>query len=103
MSRTNSSSVSFFLGASSFQSVFSLSGSPSGSEGADPVLVTNEVSIAASDIGSASSVSRKSARRSVSRPRSVLLEHFQQLELSVGQMFASIESCMSRFDQASGS
>ena len=44
-------SVSFFLWASSFQSVFSFSvemssGSPSGFEGADPLLVTDkEVSI----------------------------------------------------------
>ena len=39
------------------------SGSPSGSEGGDPVLVTdNELSVAASVVKSTSSVSWKSAR-----------------------------------------
>ena len=93
----------FSFSVSSF-SVEMSSASPSGSEGADPVLVTdNEESIAVSDIGSMSSVSRKSARRSASRLRSVSLERFQKLELSAGQTFASIESFMSRFDQAAGS
>ena len=89
--------VSFFLAANSFQSVFSCrvtsfsvemsSGSPSGSEGADPVLATdNEVSIGASDIGTPSSVSRKSACRSFSRSRSVSLVCLQKQGLPVGQI-----------------
>ena len=55
----------FSFSMSSF-SVEMSPGSPSGSEGADPVLATdNEVSTAASDIESTSSVGKKSARRLV--------------------------------------
>ena len=67
------------------------------------LVMDSEVSIPAADIGSMSSVSRKSPARSVTKPRSVLLERFQKLELSEGQMFTSIKTFMSRFDQASGS
>ena len=44
------------------------------------------------DIGSTLSVRRNSACRSVSRSRSVSLEGLQKLELSVGQIFSSVES-----------
>ena len=64
-----------------------------------PSEVQSAVAISGSVLGGKKSVAVVS--KSVGRPKSVSMERFEKLETSVDRMFASMESFMSRFDQAS--